>query len=84
MLEIGLAAEMLWSRKRVSASPPRTVRAPFSAYAPPYNQARQPNLPAIIVAAQPAIAVVAAHHRKHGADVVADWIRKGRVKVYSV
>jgi hypothetical protein len=30
-------------------------------YAPPYDQPRQPILPAIIVAAQPAIVVVATH-----------------------
>jgi hypothetical protein len=36
------------------------VRSPVGA-APPYDQPRQPILPAIIVAAQPAIVVVAAH-----------------------
>ena len=31
-----------WSRKRVSASPPRTVRAPFSAYGSPFNLGPRP------------------------------------------
>src|SRR3546814_7338591 len=35
--------------------------------APPYDQTRQPILPAIIVAAQPAIVVVAAQVRQHPA-----------------
>jgi len=42
-------------------------------YAPPYDQPRQPILPAIIVAAQPAIVVVATHYTadlSSGASVV--------------
>jgi hypothetical protein len=31
-----------WSKKRISASPPRTVRAPFSAYGSPFKSGPWP------------------------------------------
>src|SRR3546814_1389475 len=37
--------------------------------APPYDQTRQPILPAIIVAAQPAIVVVAARSEEHTSEL---------------
>jgi hypothetical protein len=34
--------DLEWSKKRISASPPRTVRAPFSAYGSPFKSGPWP------------------------------------------